>query len=78
MNLLNIGSIPLDGASTKASSLSPVKPIGSGFSSPFCQPVLRDGPPFSTDADLNGAETRFGVVTPDGSRMVLSLSSSKV
>lgn len=58
MNLLNIGSTP-DGASTKASSLSPVKPIGSGFSSPSRQPVLRDGPPFSTDTDPNVTETRF-------------------
>ena len=58
MNLLNIGSTP-DGESTKASSLSPVKPIGSGFSSPSRQPVLRDGPPFSTDTDPNVAETRF-------------------
>ena len=58
MNLLNIGSTP-DEASTKASSLSPVKPIGSGFSFPPRQPVLRDGPPFSTETDPNVSETRF-------------------
>ena len=58
MKLLNIGSTP-DGPSTKASSVSPVKPIGSGFSSPTRQPSLKDGPVFSTDTDPNIAETRF-------------------
>jgi hypothetical protein len=58
MKFLNLGSTP-DGPSTKASSLSPVKPIGSGFSSPSRQSMLKDGPPFSTDADPNIAETRF-------------------
>jgi hypothetical protein len=58
MKFLNMGSTP-EGPSSKASSLSPVKPIGSGFSSPSRQPVLRDGPPFSTDADPNVAESRF-------------------
>ncbi|CAD0109878.1 unnamed protein product, partial [Aureobasidium uvarum] len=58
MKLLNIGSTP-DGPSTKTSSSSPVKPIGSGFSSPSRQTSLKDGPAFSTDADPNLAETRF-------------------
>ncbi|KAH0371565.1 hypothetical protein KCU65_g1688, partial [Aureobasidium melanogenum] len=58
MKLLNIGSTP-DGPSTKSSSVSPVKPIGSGFSSPSRQPLLKDGPAFSTDTDPNVAETRF-------------------
>jgi hypothetical protein len=58
MKFLNMGSTP-EGPSSKASSLSPVKPIGSGFSSPSHQPILRDGPPFSTDADPNIIETRF-------------------
>lgn len=58
MKLLNIGSTP-DGPSTKSSSVSPVKPIGSGFSSPSRQSLLKDGPAFSTDTDPNVAETRF-------------------
>ncbi|KAG9588115.1 hypothetical protein KCU77_g7467, partial [Aureobasidium melanogenum] len=58
MKLLNIGSTP-DGPSTKSSSVSPIKPIGSGFSSPSRQTLLKDGPAFSTDTDPNIAETRF-------------------
>lgn len=58
MKLLNIGSTP-DGPPTKSSSVSPVKPIGSGFSSPSRQSSLKDGPVFSTDTDPNVAETRF-------------------
>jgi hypothetical protein len=58
MNFLNLGSTP-EGPFTKASSASPVKPIGSGFSSPSRQTPFKDGPPFSTDADPNVAETRF-------------------
>jgi hypothetical protein len=58
MKFLNLGSTPEE-PSTKASSASPVKPIGSGFSSPSRQASFRDGPPFSTDADPNVAETRF-------------------
>jgi len=58
MKLLNDGSVP-DGSSNKASSLSPVKPIGSDLSSPSRQPVLRDGPPFSTEVGQNVTETRF-------------------
>ncbi|KAG9755621.1 hypothetical protein KCU73_g5322, partial [Aureobasidium melanogenum] len=58
MKLLNIGSTP-DGPSTKSTSVSPIKPIGSGFSSPSRQTLLKDGPAFSTDTDPNIAETRF-------------------
>jgi hypothetical protein len=58
MNFLNLGSTP-EGPSTKASSASPVKPIGSGFSSPSRQTPFKDGPSFSTDVDPNVAETRF-------------------
>lgn len=58
MKLLNIGSTP-DGPPTKASSSSPIKPIGSGSSIPSSQSLLKDGFPFSTDADPNHAQTRF-------------------
>jgi hypothetical protein len=58
MKFLNLGSTP-EGPSTKVSSASPVKPIGSGFSSPSRQASLKDGLPFSTDVDPNNAETRF-------------------
>ncbi|KAG9711216.1 hypothetical protein KCU77_g137, partial [Aureobasidium melanogenum] len=58
MKLLNIGSTP-DGPFTKSSSVPPIKPIGSGFSSPSCQALLKDGPAFSTETDSNIAETRF-------------------
>ncbi|KAH0280456.1 hypothetical protein KCU91_g1020, partial [Aureobasidium melanogenum] len=58
MNLSNIGSTP-DGPSTKSSSVSPIRPIGSGSSSPSHQALLKDGPAFSTDTDPNIAETRF-------------------
>ncbi|KAH0283302.1 hypothetical protein M436DRAFT_67749 [Aureobasidium namibiae CBS 147.97] len=64
LKLLNIGPTP-DGASNKASSLSPVKILGSGLSSPSRQPVLRDGPPFSTEVVPNVTETcfvRFGMI----------------
>ncbi|KAI4716730.1 hypothetical protein E4T48_07034, partial [Aureobasidium sp. EXF-10727] len=58
MKLLNIGSTP-DLPSTKASSPSPIKPIGSGSSTPSSHSSLKDGLPFSTDVDPNVAETRF-------------------
>ncbi|KAH0163502.1 hypothetical protein KCU67_g5530, partial [Aureobasidium melanogenum] len=40
MKLLKIGSTP-DGPSTKSSPVSPIKPIGSGFSSPSRQTLSR-------------------------------------
>jgi hypothetical protein len=58
MKFLNMGSTP-EGPSPKTSSLSPVKPVVSGFSSPSRHPPLKDGPPFSTDADPNIDETHF-------------------
>ncbi|KAG9959693.1 hypothetical protein KCU61_g7226, partial [Aureobasidium melanogenum] len=58
LKLLNIGLTP-DVPFTKSSSVPPIKPIGSGFSSPSRQALLKDGPAFSTDTDSNTAETRF-------------------
>lgn len=58
MKPLDIGSTP-DGLSTKSSSVSTVKPIGSGFSSPFRQPLLKDGSAFSTDTSSHVAETLY-------------------
>ncbi|KAG9666380.1 hypothetical protein KCU99_g10156, partial [Aureobasidium melanogenum] len=49
----------------ESSSVSSIKPIGSGFSSPSRQTLLKDGPAFSTDTDPNIAETlfvRFGLI----------------
>ncbi|KAL2031005.1 hypothetical protein VTO58DRAFT_108360 [Aureobasidium pullulans] len=61
VKFLNAGSAA-EGSSTKRSSLSPVKPVGSGFSSPsrVSAPLLQ-GPVFSTgtDTDPNTSETRF-------------------
>ncbi|THW75269.1 hypothetical protein D6D19_04156 [Aureobasidium pullulans] len=62
MEFLNTGSTA-EGSSTKRSSLSPVKPVGSGFSSPSrVSAPLVQGPVFSTDTDTdpNTSETRFG------------------
>ena len=61
MEFLNAGSTA-EGSSTKRSSLSPVKPVGSGFSSPSrVSAPLVQGPVFSTDTDTdpNTSETRF-------------------
>ncbi|CAC9895985.1 unnamed protein product, partial [Aureobasidium pullulans] len=61
MKFLNAGSTA-EGSSTKRSSLSPVKPVGSGFSSPSrVSAPLVQGPVFSTDTDTdpNTSETRF-------------------
>ncbi|KAG9606307.1 hypothetical protein KCU77_g196, partial [Aureobasidium melanogenum] len=58
MELLNIDSTP-DGPSTKSSSASPIKPVGSDFSSPSRQALLKDGPAFSIDTDPNIAESGF-------------------
>ncbi|THW37194.1 hypothetical protein D6D21_08372 [Aureobasidium pullulans] len=61
MEFLNTGSTA-EGSSTKRSSLSPVKPVGSGFSSPSrVSAPLVQGPVFSTDTDTdpNTSETRF-------------------
>ncbi|THX31217.1 hypothetical protein D6D10_08429 [Aureobasidium pullulans] len=61
MKFLNPGST-VEGSSTKRSSLSPVKPVGSGFSSPSrVSAPLVQGPVFSTDTDTdpNTSETRF-------------------
>ncbi|THZ09031.1 hypothetical protein D6C95_01406 [Aureobasidium pullulans] len=59
MKFLNAGSTA-EGSSTKRSSLSPVKPVGSGFSSPSrVSAPLVQGPVFSTDTDPNTSETRF-------------------
>ncbi|THX74133.1 hypothetical protein D6D04_08118 [Aureobasidium pullulans] len=54
MKFLNAGSTA-EGSSTKRSSLSPVKPVGSGF------PSSSRGLVFSTDTDTdpNTSETRF-------------------
>ncbi|THW56451.1 hypothetical protein D6D20_08720 [Aureobasidium pullulans] len=54
MKFLNAGSTA-EGSSTKRSSLSPVKPVGSGFSSPSRGPVFST----DTDTDPNTSETRF-------------------
>jgi hypothetical protein len=64
MKFLNMGYTP-DGPSTKASSASPVKPIGSGFSSPSPKASFKDGTLFSTEAGPNVAESpfvRFGMI----------------
>ncbi|THW08840.1 hypothetical protein D6D24_08876 [Aureobasidium pullulans] len=61
MKFLNAGSTA-EGSSTKRSSLSPVKPVGSGFSSPSrVSAPLVQGLVFSTDThtDPNTSETRF-------------------
>ncbi|THZ58946.1 hypothetical protein D6C86_06011 [Aureobasidium pullulans] len=61
LKFLNAGSTA-EGSSTKRSSLSPVKPVGSGFSSPSrVSAPLVQGPVFSTDTDTdpNTSETRF-------------------
>ncbi|THY97993.1 hypothetical protein D6C92_03106 [Aureobasidium pullulans] len=61
MKFLNAGSTA-EGSSTKRSSLSPVKPVGSGFSSPSrVSAPLVQGHVFSTDTDTdpNTSETRF-------------------
>ncbi|KAH0330859.1 hypothetical protein KCU71_g80, partial [Aureobasidium melanogenum] len=42
-----------------SSSVSPIKPIGSGFSPPSRQALPKDGPTFSTDTDSNISEPRF-------------------
>ncbi|KAG9761005.1 hypothetical protein KCU73_g2607, partial [Aureobasidium melanogenum] len=67
MKLLKIGSTP-DGPSTTSSSVSPIKPICFGFSSPSRQTLLKDGPAFRTDTNLNIAGTRFEVL--DGTDLV--------
>ncbi|THV85018.1 hypothetical protein D6D29_02696 [Aureobasidium pullulans] len=54
MEFLNAGSTA-EGSSTKRSSLSPVKPVGSGFSLPSRGPVFST----DTDTDPNTLETRF-------------------
>ncbi|THY81440.1 hypothetical protein D6C93_09529 [Aureobasidium pullulans] len=61
MKFLNAGSTA-EGSSTKRSSLSPVKPVGSGFSLPSrVSAPLVQGPVFSTDTDTdpNTLEERF-------------------
>ncbi|TIA07080.1 hypothetical protein D6C81_09635 [Aureobasidium pullulans] len=61
MEFLNAGSTA-EGSSTKRSSLSPVKPVGSGFSLPSrVSAPLVQSPVFSTDTDTdpNTSETRF-------------------
>ncbi|THX67123.1 hypothetical protein D6D05_09970 [Aureobasidium pullulans] len=61
VKFLNAGSAA-EGSSTKRLSLSPVKPVGSGFSSPSrVSAPLVQGPVFSTgtDTDPNTSETRF-------------------
>ncbi|THX03704.1 hypothetical protein D6D13_07529 [Aureobasidium pullulans] len=61
MKFLNASSTA-EGSSTKRSSLSPVRPVGSGFSSPSrVSAPLVQGPVFSTDTDTdpNTSETRF-------------------
>ncbi|THW81973.1 hypothetical protein D6D17_09523 [Aureobasidium pullulans] len=54
MKFLNAGSTA-EGSSTKRSSLPPVKPVGSGFSSPSRGLVFST----DTDTDPNTSETRF-------------------
>ncbi|THX24003.1 hypothetical protein D6D11_10491 [Aureobasidium pullulans] len=61
VKFLNAGSTA-EGSSTKRSSLPPVKPVGSGFSSPSrVSAPLVQGPVFSTDTDTdpNTSETRL-------------------
>ncbi|THV90364.1 hypothetical protein D6D26_09447 [Aureobasidium pullulans] len=61
MKFLDAGSTA-EGSSTKRSSLSPVKPVGFGFSAPSrVSAPLVQGPVFSTDTDTdpNTSETRF-------------------